>query len=624
MKKNLLTWMGIGALILGSCSSEEPVIPDDNSGNVVFTASLPSQMVMSRSTYDDGLTATNLDYAVYDAAGNNLTGLNGTATFNERKTQVTLNLVTGKTYTVVFWASAPDAPYTFNAATAEVTVTTTGNANDKKRDAFFASETFTVTGSINKTIELKRPFAQINIGTNDLTDFTNAGGTISKSGITVKAPNVLNLIDGTVEGEAEYVFTTADFLSETEMFPVTTTPAQRWLSTAFILADANKTTVDVKWTSDNNTPGHNAVDFTFIPIQRNYRTNIYGTLLTSPTKYNISINNEFEMPDYNYVYPVVETADDFKTAVIEDGGAIVPEGTTINLSEIMPAGVDDESFAITKPTTIVVEGELKADNAAQLQVKSHITLVGSQQAATMNSRATEVRGGVITGGPRGIFYLREGGSLTADNITFNTPDAYRGGDIWNEGGGDVTLTNCTFNSQMASVFFLPASDDAVITIKNCVVNNTSRNSIIRPDNGQSAWSYAIRIVGGVANISDNVMTGIQGVISADGGVVNIYSGTYSTHNSDGKNDAFYAVYTCTSGECNIYGGDFYSPRQAVYNGNNDTTDIFGKAFIYGGRFSHKAWDQQMQEEIPLPNGYEWQAIEEDELYKWTVVKKTAE
>lgn len=298
MKKILGICMSIVAILLSSCSSEEPILTNETDGNVVFTATLPQQMVMSRSSYDDGLTATNLNYAVYDADGANITALNGTGTFTDRKTTVSLSLVTGKTYTVVFWASAPDAPYTFDAATGKVTVTTTGDANDTKRDAFFAYEKFTVTGAINKTIELKRPFAQINIGTNDLEAFTAAGGTITTSGITVTAPNELNLLDGTVSGEAEYVLTPTAFVAESETFPVTATPAQRWLTTAFVLTGDAKATVDVKWTSDNTTPGRDAVDFTFVPIQRNYRTNIYGTLLTNPAEYNVIINEAFETPYY--------------------------------------------------------------------------------------------------------------------------------------------------------------------------------------------------------------------------------------------------------------------------------------------------------------------------------------
>lgn len=281
---------------MASCSSDEPM-GFTNEGNVTFVTTLPTE-ILSRSIYDDGNSATNLQYAVYDQEGANITALNGTGTFVDRSTSVSLNLVTGKTYTVVFWASAEGAPYTFEPSTGKMTVTTTGDAQDKNRDAFFAAETFVVTGAINKVVELKRPFAQINIGTSDLDDFIAAGGSISKSGITVTAPNVLNLKDGTVEGEAEYVLAPADHVDASIAFPVTTTPAQRFLATNYILVDREKSTLDVTWTSDN--ASRPSVVYTYIPVKRNYRTNIYGALLTNPANYEVKIIETFEDPEDDF------------------------------------------------------------------------------------------------------------------------------------------------------------------------------------------------------------------------------------------------------------------------------------------------------------------------------------
>ncbi|MDE6317582.1 MAG: hypothetical protein K2L73_04200, partial [Muribaculaceae bacterium] len=296
MMKKIFFCMALGATLLSSCSSDEPVITTDG-GNVTFRATLPAG-IMSRSAYDDGLTASNLEYAVYDATGANIVGLNGSATLVDRTATIGLNLVTGKTYTVVFWAAADGAPYTFDATEGKMTVTPAGDANDTKRDAFFASETFTVTGAVSKTIELRRPFAQINIGTSDLDDFTNAGGKISKSGITVTAAETLNLIDGTVEGEVEYVLAPAAHVTDVE-YTVPSADKQQLLTTNFVLVDRAKSTLDITWTSDNDTPGRTEVVYTHVPVQRNYRTNIYGKLLTNPTSYEVVINPEFEDGDLN-------------------------------------------------------------------------------------------------------------------------------------------------------------------------------------------------------------------------------------------------------------------------------------------------------------------------------------
>nr|WP_286333306.1 MULTISPECIES: DUF6562 domain-containing protein [Duncaniella] len=105
---------------------------------------------------------------------------------------------------------------------------------------------------------------------------------------------MLDLRDGSVNEttETEYVYTPAAFVAETEGFPVTTTPAQRWLTTNYILVGDTKATVDVTWTSDNaNAP---EVVYRHIPVQRNYRTNIYGTLLTNPAEYEVKIAPGFD------------------------------------------------------------------------------------------------------------------------------------------------------------------------------------------------------------------------------------------------------------------------------------------------------------------------------------------
>ncbi|MBR4149668.1 MAG: hypothetical protein IKT94_05995, partial [Rikenellaceae bacterium] len=107
MKKILFGMMAFAMLFATSCENENELGTAEMS-NVAVKVGMPE---ISRA-YSDGTTATVLQYAVYDAEGNELEGLtvtdgviNGTATVN-------LQLTTGNTYAVVFWAAAPEAPYT--------------------------------------------------------------------------------------------------------------------------------------------------------------------------------------------------------------------------------------------------------------------------------------------------------------------------------------------------------------------------------------------------------------------------------------------------------------------------------------------------------------------------------
>ena len=55
-------------------------------------------------------------------------------------------------------------------------------------------------------------------------------------------------------------------------------------------------TAGAKKTNDPVTVFHN------VPVQRNYRTNIVGYLLTNPAEFNLIVDEQFEEPDYNEVY----------------------------------------------------------------------------------------------------------------------------------------------------------------------------------------------------------------------------------------------------------------------------------------------------------------------------------
>jgi hypothetical protein len=70
----------------------------------------------------------------------------------------------------------------------------------------------------------------------------------------------------------------------------------------YLLVAADKATVDIEFSYNNG--GNYVFDYTFVPVQRNYRTNIYGSILTSDVEVKVVIEPAFNDPDYNY--PVTE------------------------------------------------------------------------------------------------------------------------------------------------------------------------------------------------------------------------------------------------------------------------------------------------------------------------------
>ena len=291
--KKILFGMMAAAVLATSCAKE---LQDVATGDATVTFAVGTPEIATRA-YSDGATATVLQYAVYDEAENELTDLTVKNAEIHGSTTVKLQLTTGNTYSVIFWAAAPNAPYTVDFATKTMTVNyNNAVSNDEARDAFFKRHTFTVTGAQTETIELRRPFAQLNIGTADYAASTSAGYTPVKSAVTVKSIyNTLNLWDGAVDGETEVTYNYAE-IAENEAFPVA---GYQYLAMNYLLVAADKDLVDIEfgYTETDATAAKTRIVGS-VPVQRNYRTNIYGNLLTSDVDINVEINPDYNEPAY--------------------------------------------------------------------------------------------------------------------------------------------------------------------------------------------------------------------------------------------------------------------------------------------------------------------------------------
>lgn len=304
MKRYLLSTFTIAAaaLLVTSCNDEmDNGLKTGDEGTVTFTAQLPSEM--GTRAFADGLTAKHLQYAVYEAGQStplkvfgDETTVVGEAEMVNLKKSVTLKLTSGKSYDVIFWADATtDSPYTFNPASQEVSVDYSKvNNNSDNCDAFFKKETITVSGNQSVDVKLTRPFAQVNIGTDDFDAAKASGLEVTQTEVVAKAFATLNLATGKVSDEANRTFTMKAIPTASDgEFPVA--GGYKYLSMDYLLVGADKATVDVAF----NYGGPQSRTFTNVPVQRNYRTNIYGSLLTNTTDFNVVIEPAFATTNYN-------------------------------------------------------------------------------------------------------------------------------------------------------------------------------------------------------------------------------------------------------------------------------------------------------------------------------------
>lgn len=303
MKKSLFSLAAIASmLMLGACSSEEPAVePAGAKSTVAVELQLPDGL---QSRYGEGTTATDLTYAVYEHGKKEALAVCtggadatiGKATMSGLKTTITLQLTTGKEYDFVFFAAAPNSIYSFDKADQTVTANYTGlKANEESLDAFFNTTTYKVVGNATISAKLYRPFAQLNILTDDVTASSAAGFAPQDTKVVVKdVANKLNLVTGAVEGEAELTY---DYNALAAGKMTIKGKDYDYLAMNYLLVNEKKT-VEVGFGVKSTKNEERAITFNNVPVQRNFRTNIYGSLLTNALNVNVEIEPGFNEPDY--------------------------------------------------------------------------------------------------------------------------------------------------------------------------------------------------------------------------------------------------------------------------------------------------------------------------------------
>ncbi|MDE6393113.1 MAG: hypothetical protein K2L59_07605 [Muribaculaceae bacterium] len=302
----------MAAALIGaaSCSNEEIPQAVTGDGNVTLTATLPDGMLTR--AFGDGNTATRLSYAVYNAgsttpiAGMTVDGDNA-LTMSGRTATVNLKLVTGRSYDIIFWAESE--PVHNATGTKPYTVTWDGQildvnyneilSNDENRDAFFVKHTIEVNGPVSEEVVLRRPFAQVNFGSDDLNEsaVTDAFGADLKTSLKTQTYTQLNLGNGEVANQVEITYE-ADGLPQGENFPYEP-ETYGYVSMNYLLVPASRSIVDLELAVSNAAGVINTVNVSAAPVQRNFRTNIYGSLLTSAADFNVRIDPIFDQPDIN-------------------------------------------------------------------------------------------------------------------------------------------------------------------------------------------------------------------------------------------------------------------------------------------------------------------------------------
>ena len=314
-----------GMLFATSCSQDE-LLNEPTTGDYVsakFTIGT-SDGIATRATIGNGTKADKVACAVYDEKGTELRDLYAIRDVVDMKATYEIRLAKGQKYRVAFFAynSTADA-YDVTYLT-DIKVKDSQNSNIENRDAFTAYVDVDATvNTINEDVTLYRPFAQLNLGVDNTewTDAVKAGVTVAKSKIVVtNVYNQFSAYDNAVVATAEPVtMTFAMNTIPTEELEVdvdrdgtiANTEKFKYLALNYLLvgdAGTEKSLTDVEFVwenSDASKTNNPTTHFKNIPVQRNYRTNIIGKLLTNPATFNIVIDADFiDSPENDYIVSV--------------------------------------------------------------------------------------------------------------------------------------------------------------------------------------------------------------------------------------------------------------------------------------------------------------------------------
>ena len=329
---NGLKYMLFGAagLLLASCSQEEMTQTDQGDGTLNVKLSLPADLATrAESEFGEGYTARMLTVNVYDADNNNSLVFSDPISFgfeaNSLSTTVSLDLAKGKNYNIAFFAQSEAAKdvYTIDNATGIITVNydkmTSDNNLQDYYDCFFA---LLETGAIPTTTSyaeatLIRPVAQINWGTDDLDNVSINSDQVYgqnvknlQTRLTTKAYTRFSMLDQDVVAGSNAAEIAISGLKApaSDAYPFPVKPATyEYLSMQYVLAPKAAGVYDLVLTASNAAPQAdgtyaqgtytNEIVVATANVQANYRTNIYGSLLTDNYKIFVEKDPTWNKPD---------------------------------------------------------------------------------------------------------------------------------------------------------------------------------------------------------------------------------------------------------------------------------------------------------------------------------------
>ena len=472
------------ALALTACQKEEF---GGNEAEGIYTFEVSADNIATKATIDRDGNGTAVNRFIMEVYLAKTTGelvlldrqVKAPTAASPKSTSFNLTLIKDQEYKVLFWAdkgtdAMGDLYYKTTDNLQNVSfLNAARKGNNDALDAFSKMEVITRAESkagFSKSVQLTRPFGQVNFITTDIPAIRALSGgsqflptDVKVSYTTCTGFNVLTQT-GTGSEAIEY---TAPVYSA--MDPATN-PAKYTLSMDYMLtATSDRETRNlVKLTALANGYELTTVEVANYPVQRNYRTNIIGKILTGDVTFNITIDPIYDGEYNNYL---ASSNEDITNAIsagvttisLTPGTYIIPDDAQGKTLTFIGTGDPEDTKIATQDDGSYEGCDYSLDGATV--TFENITINTDSHTYTGYARCKGTYKNCVINGTYTLY-----GDSKFENCTFNVSgNVYN---IWTWGAQNAEFDSCTFNSDgKALLLYQEGTNTINLTVNNCTFND---------------------------------------------------------------------------------------------------------------------------------------------------------
>ena len=472
------------ALALTACQKEEF---GGNEAEGIYTFEVSADNIATKATIDRDGNGTAVNRFIMEVYLAKTTGelvlldrqVKAPTAASPKSTSFNLTLIKDQEYKVLFWAdkgtdAMGDLYYKTTDNLQNVSfLNAARKGNNDALDAFSKMEVITREESkagFSKSVQLTRPFGQVNFITTDIPAINALTGGSAFLPTDVKVSYTtytgFNVLTQTGTGSEDIEYTAPVYSAEDTQ----NDPAKYTLSMDYMLtATSDRETRNlVKLTALANGYELTTVEVANYPVQRNYRTNIIGKILTGDVTFNITIDPIYDGEYNNYL---ASSNEDITNAIsagvttisLTPGTYIIPDDAQGKTLTFIGTGDPEDTKIATQDDGSYEGCDYSLDGATV--TFENITINTDSHTYTGYARCKGTYKNCVINGQYTLY-----GDSKFENCTFNVSgNVYN---IWTWGAQNAEFDSCTFNSDgKALLLYQEGTNTINLTVNRCIFND---------------------------------------------------------------------------------------------------------------------------------------------------------